>query len=139
MERVPRLLSAPFQRTVFLFCALALVLLMVAPTRRFLLPGSLGTPACLAANAFGFHLLGLGMVLQVLTPSVERQGSYMYGLPWPIWIVQSVGMLAALCSVCFLARLFQGRPRAVAPWFIGFVLTVYVAWLWHWRLLGYWF
>jgi hypothetical protein len=74
MERVPRLLWAPIQRAVFLFCALALVLLMVAPTRRFLLPGSLGTPACLAANAFGFHLVGLGMVLQVLTPSVERQG-----------------------------------------------------------------
>jgi CubicO group peptidase (beta-lactamase class C family) len=138
MERVPALLSAPTQRYVFLFCALALVLLMVAPTRRWLLPDPLRAPASLAANAFGFHLLGLGIVLQLLTSSVEREGSYMYGLPWPIWIVQSLGVLGAACVGWFLVRLFQRRPRSVLPWLVGVILTVYVAWLWHWRLLGYW-
>jgi hypothetical protein len=138
MERVPGLLSAPVQRGVFLFCAIALVFLIVPPTRRWLLPDSLCAPASFAANAFGFHLLGLGMVLQLLTSSVEREGGYMYGLPWPIWIVQSLGVMGAACLCWFLARLLQVQPRSALPWLVGVVLTVYVAWLWHWRLLGYW-
>ncbi len=138
MERVPELLSAPIQRDVFLLCALALVLLIVRPTRRWLLPDPLRTPAGLAANAFGFHLLGLGIVLQLLTPPVEREGGYMYGLPWPIWVVQSLGVLGAACFAWFLIRLFRSHPRGAPPWLVGVVLTLYVAWLWHWRLLGYW-
>jgi hypothetical protein len=69
---------------------------------------------------------------------VEREGSYMYGLPWPIWFVQSLGVLGAACCGWFLVRLLQRRPRSVLPWLVGVILTVYVAWLWHWRLLGYW-
>jgi hypothetical protein len=137
LERVPWLLSTPVQRNLFLFCAVALVVLIVAPTRRWLLADPLRKPANLAANAFGFHLLGLGIVLQVLPSAAEQTGGYMYGLPWPIWIVQSLGVLGAACFVWFLVRLFRRRPRNIPPWLVGVVLTVYVAWLWYWRLLGY--
>jgi len=33
----------------------------------------------------------------------------------------------------------RGRTRAVPPWLVDIVLTIYVAWLGHWRLLGYGF
>ena len=122
---------------MFLFCAVALVFLIVAPTRRWLLPDSLRAPASFAANAFGFHLLGLGVVLQLLPSAVEREGGYMYGLPWPIWIVQSLGVLGVACVCWFLVRLLQGAPRRVLPWLVVVVLSVYTSWLWHWCLLGY--
>ncbi len=139
LERVPWLLSIAVQRQVFLLCALALVLLMVGPTRRWLLPEPLRAPASCAANSFGFQLLGLGVVLQLLPSPVERASSYMYGFPWPIWIVQTLGVLGVGCVAWFAARLLRLRPRAPLAWLAGVVLTIYTAWLWQWRLLGYWF
>jgi len=77
LERVPGLLSVGVQRQVFLLCALALVLVMVGPTRRWLLPEQLREPASWAANSFGFQLLGLGVVLQLLPSPADRASSYM--------------------------------------------------------------
>ena len=55
----------------------ALVLVMVGPTRRGLLPEQLREPASWAANSFGFQLLGLGVVLQLLPSPADRASSYM--------------------------------------------------------------
>jgi len=137
LERVPWLLSVAVQRQVFLLCALALVLVLVGPTRRWLLPEQLRAPASWAANSFGFQLLGLGVVLQLLPSPAERASSYMYGFPWPIWIVQTLGLLGLGGVAWFMARLLRLRPRAPLAWLAGVVLMLYAAWLWQWRLLGY--
>lgn len=139
LERVPWLLSAPLQRNIFLLCALTLVLLIVAPTRRWLLPEPLRPAANWCANAFGFQLLGLGIVLGVLPSPEERAGGYMYGFPWPIWIAQTLGVAGAACVIWLLVRVFRLRPRRPLPWLAATMLVVYTMWLWHWRLLGYWF
>lgn len=139
LERVPWPLSAPVQRSVFLLCTLALILCIAGPTRRRLLPEPFRAPAAWAANGFGFQLLGLGLVLQVLPSPMERASSYPYGLPWPIWIVQTLGLLGVWCAGWFVGRLFQLRPTSTLPWLCGSMLGVHSAWLWHWRLLGFWF
>ena len=74
-----------------------------------------------------------------MTTPAERASSYMYGFPWPIWIVQTLGIAGVACSAWFIAKLLQQKPRTLLPWLCAAVLTVYSAWLWHWRLLGYWF
>jgi len=99
----------------------------------------LRTPANWTVNAYALHGAGVGLVLQVLTPAAERNGGYMYGFPWPIWVVQSLGVLGAACAAWFLYQLFKARPRVAMPWLIAIVMVVYTAWLWNWRLLGYWF
>jgi CubicO group peptidase (beta-lactamase class C family) len=139
LERVPWPQSAPVQRNVFLLCALGLLFVIVGPARRWLLPESFRAPANWAANSFAFQLLGLGVVLQLMTTPAERASSYMYGFPWPIWIVQTLGITGVACSAWFVARLIRLKPRTALPWLCAAMLTVYSAWLWHWRLLGYWF
>lgn len=137
MERVPWLLTVPVQRRLFLLCALTLVLLMIGPTRRWLLPDTVRTPASWTANAFGFQMLCLGISLQLLPSAVERSGSYLYGFPWPIWIAQTLGLSGVACLGWFLLRLSRTRPFRPAPWLVFSVLVTYTAWLWQWRLLGY--
>jgi CubicO group peptidase (beta-lactamase class C family) len=139
MEHVRWWLAAPNQRWVFVVTAFALALLVVGPIRRRLLPEPLRTPANWTVNAYALHGAGVGLVLQVLTPAAERNGGYMYGFPWPIWVVQSLGVLGAACAAWFLYQLFKARPRVAMPWLIAIVMVVYTAWLWNWRLLGYWF
>jgi len=138
LERVPWLLSVAVQRQVFLLCALALVLVLVGPTRRWLLPEQLRAPASWAANSFGFQLLGLASCSSFCVSRGAREQLYVR-LPWPIWIVQTLGLLGLGGVAWFMARLLRLRPRAPLAWLAGVVLMLYAAWLWQWRLLGYWF
>lgn len=132
MERVPAWLTAPVQRWLFAFLVVGLAALMVGRMRRWLAPGEAGRVAGWAANLFGFQLLGLGLALQVLPSPMERLSSYPYGLPWLIWVTQTLGVGGAACSAWYLVRWRAAR------WAAALLLAGYTAWLWEWRLLGYW-
>lgn len=137
LERVPWGLSAPVQRALFPVLVMGLVVLMVGPWRRRLLPEGARAAAGWAANLFAAQLLALGVGLQVLPAEAERMGGYMYGLTWPVWVAQACGVCALAAAAWLWVEMARRRPAPVWAWMAAVVPVVYAAWLWEWGLLGF--
>lgn len=136
LEKVPWFETLPFQRTL---CAVTFVLLMAFSfhaIRRRVLDEPLQRPVGWVSNLLMLHGLGLGLVL-ILTPAIERESGFMYGLPWSMWIVQTLPLIAVACTVWLIV--VWVRSKSVRSFATLAVLATggYLWFLNTWSLLGY--
>jgi hypothetical protein len=137
LDRLAWYETLSFQRGLFFACLPVLFLLTFGGLRRRLLAEGLQRPAGWMAGLSLFHLAGLGLVLMVLTPPMELQNGFPYGLPWPIWLVQALSFGAAGALIWLIVAWLRHLRVPSFGTLAVFAGLGHIWFLHTWNLLGF--
>ena len=137
LDRLAWYETLSFQRGLFFACLPVLFLLTFGGLRRRLLAEGLQRPTGWMAGLSLFHLAGLGLVFMVLTPPMELQNGFPYGLPWPIWLVQALSFGAAGALIWLIVAWLR-HLRVPSFGTLAVLAGLGHIWFLHtWNLLGF--
>lgn len=158
LEKVPYLLSIDFHRMLIAIILGIFFLLLLVRLARLIWPKKWKThrewpegqkcmrrQSNIIAALFLLHWIFMGLVLFVIIPPYELfQTGLSYGLPWSMYLVQLLPLMAAILLLVLIFRYFQNIGNSeVSGWakvfyaFYILIVIVYLLMLNYWNLLGF--
>ncbi len=159
LEKIAWYETVAFQRTLFLVCMglfalVAIVLPVARRVRRAKGPAGAGRNSLrrlseMTASMFLFYVLAAGLVMGLAVPREELMMGFPYGMPWAMYVVQTLPILGVILLVWLIISLIRtfvrsSNPTAVRAAGTGYVAAATalagVAFLWFlatWNLIGY--